>query len=486
MKKPSFKKVKEAGSGVRVRYGSYRYAIIAIVLAILVVINLIVSNLPSAMINIDISNTSYYSIGDTTKDIVGNLDQDVDIYILIDEESADTLVDEMLQRYEDLSDHLSVTYVDTATNPSFASTYDADDATENSLIFVSELRSTVVDYNDLYEVEYDYYTYYTTGELTYTQSYSGESEVTSAIDYVTSDTLPVLYVLTGHDEMELSSDVTSQINKLNIETVELDLLTEEEIPEDASGILIYGPSMDLSDSEAELLLEYMEAGGSVLYVPILTTEEMPNLESILANYGLELTETLILEGDSNYYYSYPYYLVPEINSHDITDPLVDGSVNLLIYEPQGIVISDDVRSTVDITSLVVTSDEAYGKDISSGTISSVEVEDGDEVGTYNLAVAVTEEVGDEETQLVVIAAQYLLLEDITDYFSVGNIDLFLNSISWMCEHESTISISSKSLDIETITLTDAQVNLWRTVTMYAIPVALLACGIVVFFVRRKK
>lgn len=486
MKKPSFKKLKAAGGGVRVRYGSYRYAIIAIVLAILVVINLIVANLPSAMINIDISNTSYYSIGDTTKSIVGNLDMDVDIYVLIDEESADTLVDEMLERYEDLSDYITVTYVDTATNPSFASNYDADDATENSMIFVSDLRSTVVDYNDIYEVEYDYYTYYTTGELSYTQSYDGESAVTSAIDYVTSDTLPILYVLTGHDEMELSSDVTSQINKLNIETEELDLLTAEEIPEDASGILIYGPSMDLSDSEAELLLEYMESGGSVLYVPILTTEEMPNLDSILANYGLELTQTLILEGNSNYYYSYPYYLVPSINSHDITDPLVDGSVNLLIYEPQGIVISDDVRSTVDITSLVETSDEAYGKDISSGTISSVEVEDDDVVGTYNLAVAVTEEVDDGETQFVVLAMQYLLLEDITDYFSVGNIDLFLNSISWMCEHESTISISSKSLDIETITLTDAQVNLWRTVTMYAIPVALLACGIVVFFVRRKK
>ncbi len=242
----------------RMRYGSYRYAIIAVVLAILVVMNLAVNQLPSSFLNIDLSSSSYYSIGEMTKSIVGNLEQDVSIYVLCDESEKDSIVDEMLKRYAQLSDHISISYVDTAVNPGFLEDYHATDAEEGSLVVVSDLRSTVVDYDDLYEVEYDYYTYYTTGTLSYTQSYDGEQLVTSAIDYVVSETLPILYVLTGHSEMSLSSDITSQIQSLNIEVQELNLLTAEDgVPEDAGALLIYGPSLDLSADETEMILEYM-------------------------------------------------------------------------------------------------------------------------------------------------------------------------------------------------------------------------------------
>ena len=71
--------------------------------------------------------------------------------------------------------------------------------TNNSLIVVCGERSTYVSYNDIYE--YDLTDYYTTGE--YDVNFAGESALTSAIDYVTSEDLPKVYALTGHGEGEL-------------------------------------------------------------------------------------------------------------------------------------------------------------------------------------------------------------------------------------------------------------------------------------------
>ena len=56
----------------------------------------------------------------------------------------------------------------------------------------------------------------------------------------------------------------------------------------------------------------------------------------------------------------------------------------------------------------------------------------------------------------------------------------------MCEHESTISISPKSMDINTLTMTESQSRFWMILTMGVIPVALIGCGIGVWVWRRKK
>ena len=85
-----------------------------------------------------------------------------------------------------------------------------------------------------------------------------------------------------------------------------------------------------------------------------------------------------------------------------------------------------------------------------------------------------------------ISSEALLSEDIIERFTVSNADLFLNSLSWMCEHESTISISPKSMDINTLTMTESQSRFWMILTMGVIPVALIGCGIGVWVWRRKK
>ena len=68
---------------------------------------------------------------------------------------------------------------------------------------------------------------------------------------MTSDTLPKLYTLTGHDEASLSDTLTSQIEKENIDIEELNLVTSESVPDDADCLMINGPQKDITADEKD-------------------------------------------------------------------------------------------------------------------------------------------------------------------------------------------------------------------------------------------
>lgn len=57
-----------------------------------------------------------------------------------------------------------------------------------------------------------------------------------------TEDLPKLYLLEGHGEAELPQSFTEQIEKANIETETLSLLTVDAVPEDADAVMIYSPS----------------------------------------------------------------------------------------------------------------------------------------------------------------------------------------------------------------------------------------------------
>lgn len=99
--------------------GAFSIGMIVVAFAIAVVVNLVANELPSTVTAIDATSTKLYSITDTTKDYLKTLDQDVDIYVLAAEKNADSTLSETLQRYEDLSGHVKVSYVNPSTNPTF-------------------------------------------------------------------------------------------------------------------------------------------------------------------------------------------------------------------------------------------------------------------------------------------------------------------------------------------------------------------------------
>lgn len=451
----------------------------AVMLAIVVIVNLAVGQIPVKYTQFDLTDNQLYTITDDTKDFVAGLDQDVDIYLIVESGNEDEDLQKVLERYEALSDHIKVHTKDSVVNPSFTKQYTDSSLADNSLIVVCGERSKVISYNNIYESEINYstYSYQPTG-------FDAEGQLTSAIDYVTSDTLPKLYVLTGHNEASIPDSLSSQIAKENIDVEDLNLITSESVPEDADCIMINAPQKDISADEKDRLLSYMENGGHVLLITDYMETDTPNLDAVLENYGLSVSDGIIIEGNSQYYYpGYPSYLIPRIQSSEAVGDMTSDDLVLMPYA-QNIEISDDVRSTVTVTSILKTSSKSYIKtDLKNMT--TMEKESGDPEGPFTPGVAVTESYDGKETKFMYLTSSALLNESMDQAVSGGNYELIINVLSWMIDKEESISIPAKSLSTTYLSVTAADAGFWGTFVI-AVPIILVIAGGVVWFRRRRK
>lgn len=462
--------------------GSYSVILSVIFVVIIVVVNLIVDAFPSTYTEIDVSDQQLFSIGDQTKDFLKELDKDVTIYQIAQSGSEDEVVSKLLQKYEEASDHIKVEKKDPVVNPKFTSEYTDEEVSSNSLIVVCEDRSKVVDYNNIYESSIDYNTYSYT-----TSGFDGEGQITSAISYVTSDNLPVLYTLDGHGEKSLDSTLQEDIEKANIEIKSLNLLTEESVPEDADCLMINSPSTDISEDERDAIIEYLENGGKAMIFSDYTEGSMDNFDAVLENYGVERVDGIVIEGDAQHYaMQMPYYLLPNVGSAEAVSDFSSQGYFVLAPYAQGIRQLDNVRDTLTIESLLTTSDDAYSKtDLNTETL---EKTDEDIDGPFDIGVSITEEVDDDKTtQIVYYSTANLMDSQINQMVAGGNEQMITESLNWMCstDETSTISIPSKSLEVSYLTVTAYDAAYWKICVMGLIPGAFLVVGFVVWLKRRK-
>ena len=492
MKKPSKAGLKVRLASVKAsfrtrsfRVGGYSVFAVLIVAAIAVAVNILAGALPDRWTQYDLTSTQLFTLSDQTTQLVQDLDTEVDVYWVVQSGGEDDTLGTLLDRYDGLSDQLTVTKVDPDVSPTFVQQYVGDSTlTNNSLIVVCGERSTYVSYNDVYE--YDLTNYYTTGE--YDVNFAGESALTSAIDYVTSEDLPKVYTLTGHGEGELSSNFENAVEKENIDLNELSLLTEEGVPEDADCVLIYDPQTDISQDELEMLQEYLQAGGNLFLItdPPEDGSTRPNLDALMADYGVSAAEGIVLEGSQSNYFRYPYYLLPTISSHTITSPLRDGGYYVLLSIAQGLTVSDDLPDGVSVSQLLTTSDSAFSK-LDGWNLSTYDKEEGDVDGPFALAVAVTDEIDDDtQSHIVWVSSASLLDDSVNEMVSGSNQDLFLNALSWMCGQEEGITIHAKSISTDYLTVDSATASTMTAVIIGIIPLCFLGAGIFIWFRRKRQ
>lgn len=463
------------------KIGGYSLLISVIVIAIAIAVNYMVAALPTTLTKFDMTATSQYTLSEQTEKILAAVDKEITIYLIASTGEEDSSIKELLNRYKSLSDKIKVEYKDPALYPSFTQSYTSDKVNNNSLIITSELRSKVIDYNSIYVT--DYSGYYATGNASY--SFDAENQITSAISYVTSSALPKMYYLTGHGEAQLSDTLQGYLKDDNIELASLSLLSEGSVPADCDCLLIYSPAKDISEDEKSMLLTYMEAGGKMFLITGQTESALANLYAVGAEYGIEASSRIVFEGNNNYYYQYPYYLLPEKDSHEITDPLINRGYYVLQPIAHALKKAGNLRSTLEVTGLLETTSSSYAK-ADPENASTLEKESGDTEGPFYTAMAASESFDDKEAKLVWFSSVNMLDDNIDTAVSGANSNLFLNAVGWMCDREETISIRSISLDSETLLVTDGQKSLWTVILCVIIPVGTVAAGFVIWTKRRKR
>ena len=460
-------------------FSAYSTGMIALAIAVVAAANLVIGEMPSSWTAIDLTSEKLYSLTDQTKEFVNNMQEDVTIYVIVNEDNQDTTLGQTLQRYDDLSDHITVEYVDPTVNPRFHTQYTDSTISINSLIVVSDKRNRVIDYSDIYESSFDYSTYTST-----TTGYDGEGQITSALDYVLSDDLPKVYLTEGHGEYSLSSSFTDALTKENVEYETINLMDYDTVPEDTACLIINGPQSDLSADDADKVTSYLESGGKVILITGYTGSEMPNRDALLKYMGMSIADGLVVEQDQNYYYRSPYYLLPDVSADTYTSGIYG---NYYIFAPysQGILIADEEAEGMTYTTFLSTSESAYSK-VDITNMENFEKSEGDIDGPFGVGVEAVKALEEGEATMVVYSCDQLFTDDANVMVSGANQMMFVNTVGGFVDHEVSVSIPVKSYQVSYLTVNQSDAVLIGLVTTIVLPVGCLAAGFVIWFRRRKR
>ena len=470
--------------------------LVAIIVAMFFGINAIVQSINPT--DIDLTSTGLYRLTDETKEKIASLPEEdkIVIYMFDYEENGDYEdFIEFIKQYSKINKNISIELVSTSERPDLASQYNVEEGYGTIVITSGEKKRTLK--------YYDFSTYdYNTGDTIDIT----EQRITNSIIAVSSigKTTPI-YVLTGHDEVDMTQYMTSLKSSLELENYEiktLDLLTAQSVPEDCEGLIIMSPGKDFTDLETKAIKGYIEKGGNILWFNDLYSAqgETPYINSILDLYGVTIRQDgLVIEQDSSrYVMGNPDCIIPNINYSEVTENV---SGVLLIDSGKLSFVNDEALANLKVTKtdILTSSDTSiFRTNIALGVIPQVSAENGESESSNVLASILEKKVSDENAEeekvskLVIFANNFFATDSPvtvgeSQYSAISfynNMDLSINAVQYIAKIEDPITIR-KTIETTYYTATEVQDRVVRTI-IFTIPIIIIILGIVVWQLRRRK
>ena len=475
--------------------------------ALLIVLNIASLFLPSRVIDIDISASRRYTLSETTKKFLSELDEDITLYVL-NADGSDKGLEAFIKRYDDSSKHIKSEYINTAEQPDFLAGLGYQVSSEvaaYTMIVKSDKRSYPINASGIYyyyseklgEIsasDYSYYLQVFASSESYAEYYNelayntkiyckAETLISFAVDYVSQEIIPHAYFITGRGEDSTTEGNFASLISQNGYMVEShDITVSAGIPKDAGCIVINSPTEDYTEAEAKLILDYLKNGGRML---LLTDDEnvsMKNLMSIMDYYGATAQDILIseekekTEGESEETdkEADPHEVEVLMNvSHDVF-ALAEGytgHISILNANPITLKPSSELRESQITSSILNTTDKAY-------------TESPDKKSAYTVGVVVEEQTENGTTGIVWLtgADAFNAEESEGEAIALPMVGFYWTNVEFSSEF---MTMSGTSVS-EGSTTASSGITMWLGVVMILfIPFAVLATGTLVYFKRRK-
>ena len=299
-------------------------AALAIILCICTIAaNGLAAIVPTRFSTIDLTSEKMFSVGKQTKEYIKAMDTNVSIYVL-DADSSNKTLESLLTRYDEFSDAITVEYTTPYDIQDLLVSlgWDGSSALEPyTLIFESDKeRYDVITPSSLYYYEnpqfgtltYSDYSSYLSTLYQYAASsseyqsalqsllndtkfyYNAEQLINNSLEYLTVDIIPTPYYLTGHGEPSIEdSNLLTTFSYVGFPIETFDLSQNAQLPENAYSIFINNPTTDLTDAQAQTLLEFLKNGGSLTLITNEANLDMPNLMSLMSAYGLSASKGFV-------------------------------------------------------------------------------------------------------------------------------------------------------------------------------------------------
>lgn len=500
-KKPNLSAVKTAVHKEKFKHGSLAVVFTVVFIAVIIVINVLVSALTTRFpsMNFDLTKEGLNTLSDEATDVAKEIVNETTIYIIGSEDAIRgdevysnyslkySQVANLADRLHELNDKIKVEYIDPDMNPQFISDYADDSLTTGKVMVKTDKRRKTLAVTDLFSIQQDS----STGQYNYYSKVDGA--LANALYLVNLDTVPVVAFATGHNEMLTVSDnlstFTGMLNDNNFEVKEFNMLTDE-IPEDASIVVLGTPTTDYTSEELSKLEAYLDdekmASSRTLYVmtaPNAGWSSMPNLSSFLAEWGMEPQSQEVLESNTNNtLYNMPYAIFANVTD-SVLSKTYDNVVKVQAAPVKRLFTANNDISTF---SVIETSDTAY-------LSNDEKVLETPETDTYTI-LAFAQRYMDNQGKIcanVVVdgcAADFYDGSSLLGNSTFGNKDVTLDLIKNLTGTTDTrVGLTVNQTQTNTMDISASSAVTWSIGMMLftiVVPVAVLVIGLVIFLRRR--
>jgi len=513
---------------------TYVWASILLFAIIVVMLNYIASRHYKRF---DLTKEKYYTLSPKTINIIRNLSANIDITVFMSMTSnliGD--VKEILSRYKSFSPKIKVEYVDpdidSARFELLQKKYgirsgtlpDGREISEQVIVVSAGDRVKFITPGDM--TEYDF------GEDPYASSptlkkFKAEEQITSAILSITEKEQTHICFTKGHGEWEIEKadkkgigHIEEILKRDNFKVDSFSLQEKPKIPAACKLLVVAGLERPFSEKDASKIEIYVREGGNLLLFldPVIDSGKfIPlGLEKVLAMGGIETKNAIVVENDESRLLpvsgvGMETFVTSDYGEHQITKP-IEGIPSLFRI---AIPLNSFNKEGVSAVALVKTSEKSWGEtDLEkAGSGETPEKSQEDIPGPIVLGYAVQTQVSEETKmqkedkengekgkdeeekdkkkekeargRIVVFGDSDMLSQELFSQLTLANQELVVDSIAWLTERQSLISIPPKNPENVRLNLTNSQMNtilFWIFINM---PAIVIACGIIIWWRRRK-
>ena len=342
----------------------------------------------------DLSFNSISTQSEATKNVLRALKEPVHIYAVFSDGKDDRQLIELLNRYQAETDMLTWSQENLTRNPllgEIVSDHPDDSAVGSDCLIIRNTltgRTRVLSGKNY--VQYGYSLEQGVYEIT---GWTYEKSITEAVLYVTADELPVLQVLTGHDELSKEDTyvMADKLTSANYSLVYVDLLRGDTLSP-AAPLLILSPRRDLMDSELAAVKDFTRAGGS-LFITVDYNDpdaaQLPNFMALYREYGFEVLDGIVLadEKDASSYYMSTANLLPDMNYSEVTGVMkASGFEQIIVPGARGFKMPESERRDLMLEVCLQSKNSAYIRHIGENEEATLAKQPGDPEGVFALAL----------------------------------------------------------------------------------------------------
>ena len=482
-KKPfNFNKVKRGGVATLMTV-----LFVAIVVALNVVVSALTDRFPS--MNIDLTAQGLNTLSEQALEIAWGVENETNIYLIGAEENyrENTIysnygleysqVANLAERMQEANSKIHVEFIDPDTDPQFISDRAEDYLTTGKVLSV----------NDLFSLQQDETTYQTVG-------YSMvDSALAGALEMVNMDEVPVLTIATGHDEILSSSNLTAfetLLGSQNFDVQEVDFMLEE-IPAETQILLIPAPTSDYTDEEIQRLRDFLEDEETAKDLTVMVTcypsqGELPKLAGFLEEWGVQVEPGIVAEtSSSRVVVAQSSYVLVDANEDILAE---DGYSRLVSPVSSPLTLLFESNDGISTRALWSTRDTAYVI-----TEDTTEAEAADPVTSQQIVATQsyrTVDVGEESytRNVVVFGSSYVFTDTFLNASAFDDRQYVTDLLQYVTATDgSSITVETQAVQTQTYDVGASQSTIMLLglgVFTIAIPVIILAVGLVIFLRRR--